>query len=240
LSRRAQCSFQVQVAVTSRLRGTKFLAFGDSITEGEVAPPFAGSTFRVVDTVNSYPTVLRGLLADRYPLQASEFNVINAGESGKTVVSDEDRLVQELSRHAPEALILLHGTNDVNGGTFPGSIGSSLRSNIRRAQQRGVKLVLLSTLLPQVPGRVRAYNPQGIIEANFVIRDIAAREGAVLVDTFAALDPMKGRLIGDDGLHPTVEGYRIVAETFLTAIRANFQIAGASSTPSFFSRPARR
>jgi acyl-CoA thioesterase I len=243
LSRRSQCTFQVRVTISARLQGTKFLAFGDSITEGEVAPPVAGARVRVVDTVNNYPTVLQSSLRDQFPSQTADIRVINAGKSGLTAVQDEDRLVDEVSRNSPDVLLLLHGTNDVNGGAFPGAIGNSLRSDIRRAKQRGVKLVLLSTLLPQVPGRFRAFNPDGIIETNFVIRDIAPREGAILVDSFAVLNPMKEKLIGNDGLHPTVEGYRVLADTFLAAIRANFQAAPpASFAPqsTFFAHPGRR
>ena len=240
LARRAQCAFQVRVSVTARLGATSFLAFGDSITEGEVSPPAPGPSVRVVEPANSYPTVLHNLLRDRYPTQATDFVVTNAGMSGRTAVADEDRFVEEVARRAPQVVLLLHGTNDVNGGTFPGAIGSSLRSDIRRALQRGVKVVLLSTLLPQVPGRFRAFNPQGIIETNFVIRDVAAREGAVLVDTFAALDPLKERLIGEDGLHPTVEGYRLMAATFFAAIRSALPASAPNAPAALLARPGRR
>lgn len=229
LGRSAQCSFQVTVDVTARLKGTTFLAFGDSITWGEVAPSFANWVIQVYDPVNSYPTVLQSLLVEQFPSQAASIAVVNAGLRGESIVNSEDRLVAEVSRVAPDVLLILHGTNDVNAGTSPSAIGQSMRANIRRALQRGVKLVLVATLLPQVEGRFRAFNPGGVLAANDAIRDAALREGAILVDVFAAINPLKEKLIGDDGLHPTAEGNRVITETFAAAIRANFEAPSLST-----------
>lgn len=217
----AQCAFKVQVNVTARLRGTRFLAFGDSITWGEVSQ--AVVTTHAYDPLNNYPTVLLDLLRLRYLQQAGEIVVTNSGEQGEKVTQSEDRLVTAVVLNAPDVVLLLHGANDVNAGISPTDIGRSLRANIRRALDRGVKLVLLSTLLPQVEGRSKAFNPDGVLEANQAIKDAAVREGAVLVDSYSVFNPQKELLIGEDGLHPTVAGYKLLAETLLSAIKTNFE-----------------
>ena len=59
-ARQATCSFTV--TLTHReLAVTKFLAFGDSMTEGENGRPLA-SIDSFVDTPNAYPTILQQVL----------------------------------------------------------------------------------------------------------------------------------------------------------------------------------
>ena len=56
------------------------------------------------------------------------------------------------------------------------------------------------------------------------MRDLAAREGAVLVDVYAGLLPDVTRYIGVDGLHPTEAGYAKIADIFFQAIQSNFEV----------------
>jgi lysophospholipase L1-like esterase len=225
--RRAQCVFHVSVNVVARLRGTTFLAFGDSITWGEVSQTM--TTVHQFDPSNNYPVVLEAALRARYPSQASDIVVTNAGAQGETAQGGEDRLVKELSRGHPDVLLLMEGINDVNGGAAPETIEGSLRADINRALRMGTKLVLVSTLLPEVPGRFRAYNPDGVPDANDAVRGAVAREGGVLVDGWSVFDPVKEVAIGVDGLHPTVQGYQLLAKTFLAAIDANFEAPPATT-----------
>jgi hypothetical protein len=44
-------------------------------------------------------------------------------------------------------------------------------------------------------------------------------------------------LIGDDGLHPTVQGYKLLAETFRAAIFQVFEVPPGASAPTFLARP---
>jgi lysophospholipase L1-like esterase len=235
--RTAQCVFHVTVTVTARLRGTRILAFGDSITEGEVAQALV-LTWHQYDPADSYPVVLQSLLQARYPPQSADIVVVNSGVQGETAVKGADRLVDEVRRNSPDVLLLMEGSNDVNERTSPFDISQAIRADIIHGFQYGAKLVLVSTLLPEVPGRLRAGNPAGIPDANDAIRDAAAREGATLVDAFSVFDPKKELLIGDDGLHPTVAGYKLLAETFAAAIAANFDASG-SPAPQFVQRPGR-
>ena len=230
ISRSAQCTFQVVVNLTARLRGTRFLAFGDSITEGQVSPPVPGSFVRAVDPVNSYPSVLLGLLRERYPSQASEIVVVNEGFGGSEVVKDKQRFADAVRSMRPEAVLFLQGTNDLNVATA-GEIAAAIAENASRALREGVKMVFVSPLLPQVTYRGKGGHPEAILEANAEIRRVVAGLGpnVVLVDSFAAFDPMKEKLIGEDGLHPTVEGYRLLAETFRLAIKANFEAPPATT-----------
>jgi lysophospholipase L1-like esterase len=62
---------------------------------------------------------------------------------------------------------------------------------------------------------VRAFNGE--------LRAIAAGEGAVVVDLYAALSTDVGRYIGVDGHHPTEAGYQRIADGFLARISAELE-----------------
>jgi lysophospholipase L1-like esterase len=164
-----------------------------------------------------------------------EIALTNRGQQGESAVDGQDRLVSEVQSAQPEVLLLLEGTNDVNKGTPLSTIVAALRADVNRAFRYGAKVVFLSTLPPEVPGRFRAANPDGVIALNDMIRDAAAREGAIFVDAYSALAPQQQLLIGDDGLHPTVQGYRVLADTFVAAIEANLELVSAPA--SLFNRP---
>ena len=93
---------------------------------------------------------------------------------------------------------------------------------------------IVSTLLPQVFGRPggKGGHPEAILEANAEIRAVVARRAprAVLVDSFAVFNPQKEKFIGEDGLHPTIEGYKLLADTLRLAIKANFEESPPAGT----------
>ena len=234
LTRAAQCTFKVNVTLVRRLKGTRFLAFGDSITSGEVAPSLSVLDYR---PEQSYPSQLQAMLTARYKKQS--VTVLNKGLYGEkvscitnqvtktTTCDSEDRLADELARNQPDALLFMEGTNDAHDAVSAGRVSQSLRADVDRAKNRGVRIVYLATIPPFSvcsPGVVcRAQNPADVDDINRVIRDVAKSQGAVLVDIYAALEPMKALLIGSDGMHPTELGQKVIAETFLKAIRDTFE-----------------
>lgn len=221
--RTATCGFDVTVALVPLLKGTRFLAFGDSITSGEVSPPPSTMAY---EPDHAYPAVLAQLLASRYRAQTT--TVTNAGEYGNRAVDDTDRLRSLVTANPPDALILMQGVNDLNSGgdaAIP-QVRDALRTDIVRARDAGVKLIVLSTLIPEF-----VYRGDLIAPMNDEIRDLAFREGVVLVDNYAAFVGKTG-LIGIDGLHPTQAGHRLMAENFLAAIAANFEQPAPAATPA--------
>jgi lysophospholipase L1-like esterase len=231
----ASCTFRVVVSTLSMLQGTKFLAFGDSLTAGEVTTT-APSLFDLHPEL-SYPTVLLERLAARYSAQT--ITVTNCGIESKTAVEDVTRLRDVLRGGACgpaisvglqaqaipgqfDALLLLEGTNDINGGdlTVIDMVREALRTDIRYAKDLGVAKVFLATLPPE---RVDA--AALVPMANDAIRDLAASEGIVVVDLYTALGGDAATFIGSDGIHPTTAGYQIMADAFFAAITANFERA---------------
>lgn len=231
----ASCTFNVNVAPPPLSR-TTFLAFGDSMTEGEITVPASTGTgaigadgfpnFRlIVVPSESYPTKLLALLRNRYFTQALQFIVTNAGKSGEWASDGAKRLPSVLAATRPQVVLLLSGANDLEAQ--PSAVGvnnalGGLQSMVRTARAAGT-IVFIATLPPGRAGG-RLSLPPGIVQAvNDSIRAGAPIEGATLVDLNAAMAPNVTTLIGIDGLHPTEAGYQRMAETFFMAIRTAFE-----------------
>jgi len=233
----ASCSFEVQVRAAPpkapTLAATRFVAFGDSMTDGfthtcsgilmltwadylrdvqSVRPP--------PDSPISYPDKLRNLLAARYTGQT--FTVINEGNGGEEVADGAADLPRVLSQDTPQVLLIQEGANDVNQGHAPATIAAALRSMVREAKGRGMQ-PYVGTLLPQVAGSCKAFGAAGIVPANDQIRAMVASEGVPLVDLYQAFGAVPGALIGPDGLHPSEAGYQKMAETYFDAIRQRLE-----------------
>lgn len=214
LGRQASCTLLVTLRAR-QLGITKFLAFGDSLTEGENGIKLALPTF--VDTPNAYPTQLQAVFTERFPAQP--IVVVNAGKGGERVTENDSRLKDQIARNAPDALLLLEGINDLNSGTVGArTVTDALRDNIRTAYSRGVKYVFVSTLLP--PGESGRNRPSESLvqQTNALIRPMVPAAGAYLVDPYEVFLANRAAYIEADGLHLKPAGYSALATAFLERI----------------------
>lgn len=218
-----------------RLLLTKFVAYGDSITEGfvQVCPGAvsglsAGGRARGLlftpqrpAAPDAYPRKLQALLAERYPGQS--ISVVNEGASGEEVRAGAENLPRVLTTDTPEVLLLQEGVNTLNTGHAAAIpvVVDTLRTMIRDARSRGI-VVFVGTLLPQRSGGCRAYDltddQDDVVAANVRIRTMVGDEGAVLVDLYETFNGQTAILLGEDGLHPSAAGYQQMAEAFFAAI----------------------
>ena len=208
LQQTASCDFQVTVLGPPKLAVTRFLAFGDSITAGVVSPPSGG---RRLDVPNAYPARLQRGLASSYMTQ--DMSVINVGRSGEHASEAVGRFNSELARYRPEVVLLMEGTNDLydERGSEAESAAAALEQMVTAARNARVDVVLMSIPPQRHRGTLLA-------EFNQRIRSIARRQDAVFVDIHRVLldGPCSGRsvipCIGSDGLHPTAQGYELIAQ----------------------------
>lgn len=219
LSRRASCTFAVNVTPAPRLEKTKFLAFGDSLTEGKLSRQ--GFIPSPVDLPDGYRAKLEAKLAERYVDQ--KITIFPAGWGGETVAEGKHRLPEQEDFYKPEVLLLLEGVNDVTFSTDNATITNvkeALRSMVREAKGRGEQ-VFIATLLPLNPSRRSVDAAGAVLALNAQIKTMAEEENVTLVDLYAAV-PLS--LIGSDGLHPTPEGYTAMADAWFKAIVATLEI----------------
>jgi lysophospholipase L1-like esterase len=165
---------------------------------------------------------LKAQLAPRYPFQT--IVVINDGRAGENAsATGRTRLPVALDLYKPGALILMEGSNDLLGGDAGATAAlNALTEMVRGARSRGVT-VFLATLPPQRLNGPRNGVARMIPDFNENIKALAQREGATLVDIYTAMGG-DGRYIGRDDLHPTPEGFEVMARAFAAAIVDKLEI----------------
>ena len=215
-----------------QLKRTRFMAFGDSVTAGEITVLSTGVTrqgFPITRLIQmpavSYPTVLASLLTARYTSQSHAIVVINQGFGAEKAEFALPRFLAALDANRPEVVLLMEGYNDVCCGN--GEVGlrvmeTGITAMAAEAKGRGAR-VFIGNLAPATFGD-RFINELQKDAANARLRDIAASQGAYLVDIFDTLLPDLAANIGIDGMHPTELGYRRMAEAFFAAIQADLEI----------------
>jgi lysophospholipase L1-like esterase len=223
LSRTGSCTFSVTVAGPPRLRRTRIMAFGDSLTEG--ATILSNDPYDIVHPpATAYPAVLRQLLSARYTDQT--ITVFNRGLPGEQASRALSRFIATFAADAPDVVVLMEGYNDVrqsdNDVLGIDNAIRGIRELAGEGRRRGAR-VFICTLAPGRPGRIQIQR-SALDFINERLRQIALSEGAVLVDVFSALLPEVNANVTIDGLHLTPLGYRRVAETVFAAIRADLEI----------------
>jgi lysophospholipase L1-like esterase len=216
------------------LGATRFVAFGDSITYGVISN-FDGSILYDVSSA-SYPVRLQLGLTTYHPRQGSLFGVLNRGVPGEPVVSvpgfpgGSVRIDSVLAIDRPQVLLLLEGINDLGGGTSVDAVASGLQRILDRSVAAGAP-VLIATMYQTFPvingqGQERSNGADLVPALNQRIRQLANRQNVYLVDLYAAFGTGSG-LVGPDGLHPTQQGFEVMASVFLAEIQRRFPVRGS-------------
>ena len=175
----------------------RIVAFGDSLTAG-----------LGVALEDAYPAQLQRRLEQ----QGVPYRVINAGVSGDTTAGGLRRVEWAL-KSRPTILILELGANDGLRGLNPGETKANLERIIQRCQQASVTVVLAGMKLPPNYGADYTKSFEAVYPA------LAKQYRLMLIPFF--LDGVAGSpsLNQADGIHPTGEGYRIIADKVLETVK---------------------
>jgi lysophospholipase L1-like esterase len=206
----------------ARLSRTRFLAFGDSFTAGEVTTPVASAVTLthklIVVPAASYPSVLQGQLQSAYPSQAASIAVINNGQPSERILEGLLRFPDVFAASRADAVLLMEGVNGLP------QVGPDISTGVMRIMvqeaKNGRARVFVGSMIPQVSARPRGNTPVSeLLAYNNVMQAMCTQEGAIYVDLYNAMLAEAATLIGSDGLHPTEAGYRRIADLFFAAIR---------------------
>lgn len=151
------------------------------------------------------------LIAARLAGMGLEYEVVNAGVSGDTSAGGLSRL--DWSLDGPVRVLVVElGANDGLRGLSVQGMRDNLDAIIRRALERGIRVVLTGMEAP--PNYGQAYTN----EFRAVFRDLAAKHAVTFVPFY--LEGVAGvpRLNIADGIHPNPEGARIVEQTIWRAL----------------------
>ncbi len=152
---------------------------------------------------------------------------INRGISGQTSSQMLLRFRQDVIDLKPALVVILAGTNDIAENTGPISLENILGNIISMAELARVNKihVVLSSVLPAYefgwhPGLQPA---EKIIRLNSMIKEYAYNNKLTYVNYHAAMADERNGLdkkYSGDGVHPTIEGYRVMEPLVEQAIKA--------------------
>ena len=194
----------------------RFIAFGDSITEG-----FGDASTRPRSELG-YPGRLDDLLIARGLAGAT---VINAGLGGETTIEGVTRIDQVLRNNPADTLLLMEGTNDINGQVSVETITFDLQRIAGKAQALGLKVVH-GTIVPRLPSANRDSDNKIGAQVAASLRNLAWSERRTLADPFEVFFYQTPNLFttlyvgGVDKLHPNAAGYDKLAEVWADQITA--------------------
>jgi len=204
--------------------GARLLFVGDSVTDcGRLRPVGEGSGAALGQ---GYVAAVAAALAPPGP--GRPVRVTNMGVSGDTVRDLASRWAADVVALRPDWLSVMIGINDVwrqfdgvdrAAAVMPEEFARTYEALVRRAPPRLARLVLMAPFYARPPRadpmRMRCD------EYGAIVRGLAARHGALFVDTQAAVDRALARAdcrsLAPDGVHPTAEGHAVIARAFLRA-----------------------
>lgn len=190
---------------------TRYVAFGDSITEGEGDDPARAE--------KGYPPRLEDLLQQA----GQNAVVVNRGVGAERTPEGLSR-IDEVLDEGGDVLLLMEGTNDVTRFISRETTLFNLDTMARRAEARGFEVVQ-ATLIPRIPdARV---DPENISNhrLNQRIRELAGESGRDLADHFEVFgtlaNPFATHYLADpqDHVgHPNARGYDLMARTWFEVL----------------------
>jgi lysophospholipase L1-like esterase len=190
---------------------TRYVAFGDSITEGVGDDPEREE--------KGYPPRLEELLVQA----GRDAVVVNRGVGAERTPEGLSR-IDDVLAEGGDVLLLMEGTNDITRFISHETTSFNLRAMADRAEARGFEVVH-ATLIPRIPdARVDAENI-GNNRLNQRIRDIAGRFERDLADHFEVFSTLQNPFAThyfedpeDHVGHPNARGYDVVARTWFEVL----------------------
>jgi acyl-CoA thioesterase I len=145
------------------------------------------------------------LLEARMQAAGLPWRVVNAGVSGDTSAGGLARM-DWLLKQRIDVLLLELGGNDGLRGQSPDALRDNLAQIIARAQAHGITVVLAGMQMPD------NFGPDYTRRFKAAYPALAKRYGVALVPFLLEGVAMHPELNQPDGIHPTAEGARIVAD----------------------------
>jgi lysophospholipase L1-like esterase len=207
-------------------KNDKLIMIGDSITDCGRSKPDGEGLFDPYG--NGYVNMVKAFLDSSYPDLA--IRVINKGNSGNTVRDLKKRWDDDVLALQPEWLSILIGINDVwrhfdTPKMVENHVGleeyeDTLEELINKTRPNLKGLVLMTPYFIESnsadPMRIK------MVEFAGVVRKLASKYDAVLVDTQQGFDGMLSEMhpmaLAWDRIHPNTSGHALLASCFLKAV----------------------
>ena len=207
-------------------KGSKLLFIGDSITDVGRNRPVAEGLFDPLG--KGYVNIISGLIGAACPER--NIRIVNMGCSGDTVRRLKARWQTDVIDLKPDWVSIMIGVNDVwrqfdmplitEEHVYLDEYKKTLEELIVQTKPLVKGLVLMTPhyIEPNRKDPMRAT----MDKYGAVVKKLAAKHGAILVDTQAAFDEVlkhcHPNALAWDRVHPSIPGHTVFARAFLKAV----------------------
>ncbi|TGN13766.1 arylesterase [Leptospira ilyithenensis] len=172
----------------------RIIFFGDSLTAG----------YGLLDYEEAWPH----LVVSRLKKEGFGYQITNAGVSGDTTSGGLGRIDWVLSQK-PDIFVLELGANDMLRGISPKVTRSNLKSMIQKVKSTYPDCKILLVGMRATPNLGKKY----ATEFDSIYPDLAKEEDLSFIPFLLERVATIRKLNQKDGIHPTTEGHKLVAET---------------------------
>ena len=149
--------------------------------------------------------------------------IYNRGISGDT----SDRLLERFEKNVnnikPKVVVILIGINDLTAGADPEYIAGNIRKTVEAIKNSNPNTAVILEAVFPVNTKMNHYRTLNkarlqISDLNELIKNISEEYGADFIDLTDKLSDSEGmfrRELTYDGLHPTAQGFSIVAKAII-------------------------
>jgi lysophospholipase L1-like esterase len=196
----------VPLPPTERTTWQRYVALGDSLSEGLGDPAPGGAT--------------RGwavLLADALRRQEPELQFVNLAVRGYMVRHALERQLQPALALDPDLVSIFIGGNDclLRPALRRDRFAADLERLVAPFAARGTTVVMSTlpdlTACSPLPHPYRAVLRRRLTDVNAVIEDVSRRHGTVLLDAWSDPRTRRHGMWSIDRIHPSADGHRLIA-----------------------------
>jgi len=193
-----------------------YVALGDSLTAGRDDHGPGGARI-------GWARRLAGILSTRTAVPCALTNLAADGASAAAVL---DRQLPSLAGARPDLVSVTVGMNDIRDPAFGGErFAADVGALLDGLTATGA--TVLTCTLPDIAGIMPL--PAGLVEvarqrmrrASDIIREQAARRGALCLDAWAMPGVADPGLFGPDRIHPNASGHQLMADAFAALLLAS-------------------
>ena len=176
------------------------LFFGDSITAG----------YGLEDTNDAYPAIIQ----TKIDALGLNYQVINSGLSGETTSGGKSRIEWVLNQDV-DVFVLELGANDGLRGVPLSETRANLQAIIDavKTKNKTTKIIMAGMQLP--PNMGQKYTS----EFKVIFSDLAEKNDLLFIPFILKDVGGISSLNQSDGIHPTIEGHKIVANTVWEVVK---------------------
>ena len=185
---------QIEDIAESNTTSKTILCFGDSITAG----------YGLDDSNDAYPAILQQKI-DSLKL---DYTVINSGVSGETSAGGKSRIDWVIKQNINIFLLEL-GANDGLRGVSLSETRSNLQAIIDIVREKSPETTIILAGMELPPNMGQEYTT----EFRTLYADLAEKNNIAFIPFILKDVGGIATLNQSDGIHPTVEGHKIVANT---------------------------